>query len=122
MLNWLGPGHGNECISVGRYTLNEGNKRGDWMKHWLILQGYTALNTMYRKTPQKQTTFISPKGKEKQIDHILIKRRHLKYSKDAEANDMIHMGSDHRCVMATFTISMPGKNIHYKNTRRKNTT
>ena len=22
----LGPGHGNECISVGRYTLNEGNK------------------------------------------------------------------------------------------------
>ena len=23
----LGPGHGTECISVGRYTLNEGNKR-----------------------------------------------------------------------------------------------
>ena len=38
-----GLGHGNECISVGRYTLNEGNKRGDWMKHWLMLQGYTAL-------------------------------------------------------------------------------
>ena len=33
----LGPGHGTECISVGRYTLNEGNKRGDWMKHWLML-------------------------------------------------------------------------------------
>ena len=32
----LGLGHGNECISVGRYTLNEGNKRGDWMKHWLM--------------------------------------------------------------------------------------
>ena len=42
----LGPGLGNECISVGRYTLNEGNKRGDWMKHWLMLQGYTALNTV----------------------------------------------------------------------------
>ena len=25
----LGPGHGTECTSVGRYTLNEGNKRGD---------------------------------------------------------------------------------------------
>ena len=25
----LGPGNGNECTSVGRYTLNEGNKRGD---------------------------------------------------------------------------------------------
>ena len=45
----LGLGHGTECISVGRYTPNEGNKRGGWMKHWLILQGYTALNTMYRK-------------------------------------------------------------------------
>ena len=48
---------------------------------------------------------VTPKGTEKQIDYILIKRRHLKYSKDAEANGMIHMGSDHRCVMATFVIN-----------------
>ena len=32
--------------------------------------------------------------------------------KDAEANDMIHMGSDHRCIMATFLINTPGKNTH----------
>ena len=105
--------------SVGRYTLNEGNKRGDWMKHWMMLQGYTALNAMYRKTLQKQTTSISPKGKEKQIGYILTKRRYLRHAKDAEANDMIHMGSDHRCVMATFTINMPEKNIHIKNTRKQ---
>ena len=67
----LGPGHGTECTSVGRYTLNEGNKRGDWMNHWLMFQICTALNTMYRKTPQKQTTFVSPKGNEKHIDYIL---------------------------------------------------
>ena len=84
----LGLGHGNECISVGRYTLNEGNKRGDWMKHWLVLQGYTALNKMCRETPQKRTTYRSPKGNEKQIDHILTKRRHPRHAKDAEANDM----------------------------------
>ena len=71
----LGPGHGTECISVDRYTLNEGNKSGDWMKRWLTLQGYTALNTIYRKSLQKQTTFISPKGNEKHIDCILTKRR-----------------------------------------------
>ena len=115
----LGLGHGNECINVGRYTLNERNKRGDWMNHWLMLEGYTALNTMYRKTLQKQTTFISPKGKEKQIDYILTKRRYSRHAKDADANDMIHMGSDHRCDMAIFTISMLGKNIHIKNIRRK---
>ena len=27
----LGLGHGTECISVGRHTLNGGNKRGDWI-------------------------------------------------------------------------------------------
>ena len=117
----LGVGLGNECKSVGRYTLNEGNKRGDWMKHWMMLQDYTALNTMYRKSPQKQTTFISPKGKERRIDYILTKRRYWRHAKDAEANDMIHMGSDHRCVMATFTITMPEKNIHTKNTRKQDT-
>ena len=87
-----------ERVSVGPHTLKEGNKRGDWMKQWLMIQNFTALNTMYRKkTLGKQTTYRSPKGTEKQIDYIFIRGRHLKYSKDAEANDMIHMGSDHRC-------------------------
>ena len=45
----LGLGDGMERKSVGRYTLNEGNKRGDWLKSWLMLQDYTALNTMFRK-------------------------------------------------------------------------
>ena len=98
---------------------DEGNKRGDWMKQWLMLQGYTALNTMYSKTPGKQTTYRSPKGNEKQIDCILTKRRYLKYNKDAEAKDMIHMGSDHRCVMATFMIITPEKSCHCKTEKRK---
>ena len=38
---------------------------------------------------------------------------------DAEANDMIHLGSDYRCVMATFLINMPGKDIHAKNKKKK---
>ena len=54
----------------------------------------------------------------KQIDYILTKRRYLRNVKDAEANDMIHMGSDHRCVMATLLINMPEKKI---NVRRGNT-
>ena len=82
-----------------------------------MINDYSALNTMFRKTPQKQTSFVSPKGKEKQIDYILTKRRYLKNVKDAESNDMIHMGSDHRCVMATFLINTPEKN----NARKGNT-
>ena len=87
-----------------------------------MLKNYSALNTMFRKTPQKQTSFVSPKGKEKQIDYILTKRRYLRNVKDAEANDMIHMGSDHRCVMATFLINTPEKNIHVRRENKKHET
>ena len=110
----LGPGKGTECKSVGKYTLNESNMRGDWLKSWLMLNDYSALNTMFRKTPQKQTSFVSPKGKEKQIHYILTKRRYLRNVKDAQTNDMIHMGSDHRCVMAAFLINTPEKNTHVR--------
>ena len=89
----LVPGYGVERTSVGSHTLNVGNKRGDWVKHWLMMEN----KTVYR----------SPEGTEKQIDYILFKRRHLKYNSDAEANDMIYMDSDHRCVMATFVINTP---------------
>ena len=79
-----------------------------------MLNDYSALNTMFRKTPQKQTSFVSRKGKEKQIDYILTKRRYLRNVKDAEANDMIHMGSGHRCVFE--------KNIHAKKKKKKQDT
>ena len=96
---------------------NESNKRGDWLKSWLMLNDYSALNTMFRRTPQKQTSFVFPKGEEKQNDYILTKRRYLRNVKDAEATDMIHMGSDHRCIMATFLINTLGKDTH---ARKKN--
>ena len=53
------------------------------------------------------------------IDYILTKRRYLSNVKDAEANDMIHMGSDHRCIMATFLISTPEKNKHNRREDKK---
>ena len=119
----LGLGKGTECKSVGKYTLNESNKRGDWLKKLVdVKRLLRALNTMFRKTPQKQTSFVSPKGKEKQIDYILTKRRYLRNVKDAEANDMIHMGSDHRCVMATFLINTPEKNTHDRRKTKKHET
>ena len=60
--------------------------------------------------------------RKKQIDYILTKRRYLRNVKDAEANDMIHMGSDHRCVMATFLINTPEKNTHVRRENKKHET
>ena len=122
MLSWDQDAELNVQVLANTHSLNQSNTRGDWMKHWLMLQNFTALNTMYRKNLGKPTTYRSPKRNEKQIDYIILKRRHLKYNKDAEANDMIHMGSDHRCVMATFMITTPKKDGHRKKKAKLETT
>ena len=42
--------------------------------------------------------------------------------KDAEANDVIHMRSDQRCVMDTFLINTPEKNTHVTRENKKHET
>ena len=72
---------------------------------------------MYKKLPQNQVTYHTPKKVEKQLDYILTDKKHYSWSRDAEANDTIHMGSDHRCVMAKFEIPKErGKRRHLKET------
>ena len=61
-----------------------------------------------------------PKEPRSKSTTILIKRRHLKYNKDAEANDLMHMGSDHRCVMATFVKKKwPTRFFFYQKTKQR---
>ena len=49
------------------------------------------------------------KGAEKQLDYILVNRKYMRCSEYAEAHDLIHMGSDHRSVMAQCVIQKPEK-------------
>ena len=100
----LGPGEGLELSAVAHYTLSKGNCRGEWMTQWLLQNKLVALNTMYKKIPQNQVTYCTSKDVGKQLDYILTDRKHYEWSRDAEASDKIHMGSDHRCVMARFEI------------------
>ena len=80
----LGPGFGVERVSVGPHTLGEGNKKGDWMKQWLMIQNFTVTNTMYRKKPEKEAFCRTTKGTEKQMDYSLVDRKHIYWSRDAE--------------------------------------
>ena len=96
----LCPGEGVELSSVGHYTLNKSNGRGEWMTQWLLENNLVELNTMYNKSPQKQVTYLTQRGAKKQLDYIMTDRKHLCWSKDAEANETMDMGCDHRCVMA----------------------
>ena len=61
----LGLGDGIELSCVGNYTLNKANCRGDWMTQWLLEKNLVALNTMYKKIPQKQVTNHTTKRKKK---------------------------------------------------------
>ena len=109
----FGPGEGIELSSLCHHTLNKANCRGEWMTQWIFENSFVALNTMHRKTPKKQLTYFTPKKVGKQLDYILTDKQHYSWSRDAEANDTIHMGSDHRCVMAKFEIPKDrGKSRH----------
>ena len=101
--------------AVGHYTLNKANCGGEWMTQWLLENKLVALNTMYKKPPQKQVTYHTSKNVAKHLDYILVDRKHYSRSRDAEANDTIHMGSAHRCIMAKFDIPKEkGKPRHTK--------
>ena len=65
----LGPGDGTELSCIGHYTLNKANCRGEWMTQWLLEQNLVALNTKYKKIPQKQVTYHTTKGAKKQLDY-----------------------------------------------------
>ena len=71
------------------------------------------------KTPEKQVTHRTPKGVEKQLDYILVDRKHMCCSRHALTNDMIHMGSDHRSVMAQFVTTAPKKQVSQKTHRKE---
>ena len=73
----LGPGEGIELSAVGHYTLNKANCRGEWMTQWLLQNKLVALNTMYKKAPQKQVTYCTSKDVEKQLDYNLTDRKQM---------------------------------------------
>ena len=67
-----------------------------------MIQNYVELKTTFKKHPKKQYKFRSASGKEQQLDYGEIDRRNRRYCTDTESNDMIHLGSDHRSVIAHF--------------------
>ena len=84
-----------------------------------VTRVYSTQHDVQKKHLRNKRPSDLQKVTRNKIDYILTKRRYLRYNKDAEANDMVHMRSDHRCVMATFTITTPEKSSRYKTIKRK---
>ena len=81
-----------------------------------------STDTMYRKTSERQATYRTPKGVEKQLGCTLVDRKHMSCRGDAEANDVIHVGSDHRSAMAQFVIIAAKKEVSQKKHTAKRST
>ena len=94
----LGPGDDSDRDYVGKHAMREPNKRGIWVKQWSMTQKYVALNTTFKKNPKSKLPSDLRVGKM----NVLIDSRSRRYCTNAEANDMIHLGSDHRSVTAHF--------------------
>ena len=106
----LRPGLGVERVSVGPHKFREGNKRGDWMKYWLMIQHFIHPTRCTEKR-LKASFLQDPERCIKQLDYMLVDREHMCCSRDAEANDTIHMGRDQRSVRAQFLITAPEKEV-----------
>ena len=104
---------------VYRYTVSEGNKKvTGWNIGWLMLQGYTALNTMYRKTPQRRRTFISPRKNKLTTFWPRKCLRHTKMPRPATWSTW-EVSTD---MLWLFLRSpLPGKNINIKKTKKQDT-
>ena len=108
----IGPGIDSERDHVGEHTKGQSNKRGIWVKQWLMMQMYVALRATFNKHQKSNTP---PSGKEKRLDYIVTDRRNRRHCTDVEANDMIHLVSNHRSVTAHFLIRMRNKRIGEEN-------
>ena len=105
----LEPGFGVERASVGPHTQSTRETREEtgWNNgRWYRTSQHSTRGT--EKRPQKQATCRTPKGVEKQVDYMLVDRKHMCCSRVAEANDM-----------AQFVTTTSKKEVSQKHTQRK---
>ena len=71
----IGPGEGIELSSVGHYTLNKANCRGEWMTQWLLDTSLVALEHDVKQiTAETGDLPYSERSKEAAglLDHFLV--------------------------------------------------
>ena len=98
-------GQGNTSeLSTGPYGLGTRNARGDSLINFAVRHQLKIMNTMFKKSPNRRWTLISPNGHTKnEIDFILTNRPHT--FTDISVINSLNTGSDHRMVRGSLTIN-----------------
>ena len=91
-------------LGTGPYGLGTGNARGDSLINFAVRHQLKIMNTMFKKSPNRRWTWISPNGHTKnEIDFILTNRPHT--FTDVSVINSLNTGSDHRMVRGSLTIN-----------------
>ena len=98
-----GQGNASE-LCTGPYRQGTHNARGDSLINFAVRHQLKIMNTMFKKSPNRRSTWISPNGHTKnEIDFILTNRPHT--FTDVSVINSLNTGSDHRMVRGSLTIN-----------------
>lgn len=89
---------------LGNYGYGTRNERGDRLYEFLEKANLYAMNSFYKKRPNKKWTWISPDGMTKnEIDYLLTTNKSM--FEDVTVINRCTTGSDHRMVRAKICIN-----------------
>ena len=92
-------GANREHLSCGKFSVGEGNDRGQMLLDWLSDNKLIAVNTCFQHRKNQLYTWCSPGGQWKnQIDFITTRLRDRRECKDSRSLRSADCGSDHQLV------------------------
>lgn len=105
---------------IGEFGYGVRNDRGETLVNFLHSNKYFAMNTFYKKKPQRKWTWLSPNGKTRnEIDYIMCNKKDI--VEDVTVINSVSLGSDHRMVRAKLRIGYSKRRTNFKNTTQIDT-
>ena len=101
------PRPGEEKI-VGPYVQESSKERGDWLKNWASSNTLAITNTFFNQDVPDQWSYRNG-DRRWLIDFILTDQGMTNRFTTAEVQDAISIGSDHRSIVATLTLTQPSR-------------
>jgi len=108
-----------EHPSAGPHGFGVQNSRGQWLLTWASSRSLKIANTFYSKPDAKLITFEDAHGP-RQLDYILLDNGLRSKLRDVESGNLLDLGSDHKCLTASFSFESCNHNQKTKGRRKPN--
>ncbi|XP_072401120.1 uncharacterized protein [Diabrotica undecimpunctata] len=93
-------------VAIGPYGFGQRNERGEMFLGFLVRNGLFAMNSFFKKSPQRKWTWASPDGVTKnEIDFVLTNNKDMVHDVITVLNSC-SVGSDQRMVRAKIVLNL----------------